>query len=115
MREHEVCFAVALEHWDKYGSVAGLRNTRGPGTRLREIDATLADVAQVEGARGRRNVSPRGGQPGPRVRGPGDPLLTASCYCYFFFPAEILASTSRLESTSSSSPSTVTSVPPYFE
>ena len=34
---------------------------------------------------------------------------------YFFFPPAILARTSRLESTSRSSPSTATSVPPYFE
>ena len=104
--EHRGVAGVGLERRPRQRAAGGRRS--GPARRAATTRA---------GRAGRRPTAP-GSQRGPRLAGgcpDGLPGGSRGIRGYFFFPPAILASTSRLDSTSRSSPSTLTSVPPYFE
>src|SRR6516225_10893249 len=112
-REDEARLTTRLEQWQQHCGVARLGEQslarRGHGY----VRATRPHVFERQDTCGGREARPRRRRTRPRRGGSRDELAPAPGY--FFFPPLILASTSRLDSTSSSSPSTVTSVPPYLE
>ena len=121
--QHDARLAVLLEDGQEHRGRATARLERRLGRWgvVGEAGPHPLDGDRSEPEPGRR----REGGPGRRRAGPGrcrprDALAAAAgprvvVRGYFFLPAPTLARTSRLERTSRSSPSTVTSVPPYFE
>ena len=120
--EHHARLAVLLEHGQEH---------RGRAAARLEAAARAAGCSRRSGTAPSTVMGPSAGRPDAReaqgaasptraVAGRGmrwrPPRAPESWFVdYFFLPAATLASTSRLERTRRSSPSTVTSVPPYFE
>jgi hypothetical protein len=118
--QHQPDVAVLLEQREEHRGGPPARRERWRRGRhvVGELRAHSLERARPGPGRergpGRRRASPGRRRPRDALAAAPGPRI-AGGQSYFFLPGVTLARTSRLESTRRSSPSTVTSVPPYFE